>query len=371
MSNWLSRVKAFIGPHPYSPPLIFLFFWAFYFSRYVPLLVTQPMGPDRWITGLIIVGLALIPATTFSALAYLWNRFRPWPANKLGFYLLEIFISTTGLNIAFAEASKVQHFETVKGLIGTTVPPTPGFLLMNFLFAVVLFGALHQIEAKLLKRLASADALVAKLEVESRTLVLAEEELKKQVSQFLHDRVQSDLMVVSMQLKSLASQPAQARQEIIDEAISRLESARVNDLRLAIQSLSPNFELTDLEGAIGRLVDSKFSPTKLAVSVVDSVSKFSAEIKMATYRISEQAVLNAQMHGEAENISVTISETADQEFTLVIQDDGSGASEGAANAGVGTAVIDSWARVLSGTKSISTTASGGYRLEVSFKLPKS
>jgi len=369
MINWLGRVKAFIGPHPYSPPLIFLFFWAFYFSRYVPLLVSQPFGPDRWTTALIILGLALIPASAFSLTAYFWNRFRPWSGNKLSFYLLEIFIATTSFNIIFAELSKTQLFEAVEGLAGTTVQTTPGYIVMNFIFVVGLLGGLHMAQAKLLKRLATADELVAKLEIDSRTLVLAEEELKKQVSQFLHDRVQSDLMVVSMQLKSLASQPAQARQDIIDEAISRLESARVNDLRLAIQSLSPNFDLTELEGAIGRLVDAKYSQTKLSVSVAESVSNFSAEIKMAAYRIAEQAVLNSQMHGEAKNISVTIAEAADQQFTLVIQDDGSGASEGADNAGVGTAVIDSWVRVLDGTRTISTPAAGGYRLEVAFKLP--
>lgn len=366
MTEKLKKFRDFIGPHPYNPGLMFLFFWAFYLSRYLPLMLAQPPGSERWQAGATILLLALIPAFAFSGCALLWNRFRPWPQDKLRFYLLELFLSTTMLNLTFAFVAEHPKFETVEGLRGTTVPPTPIFMFLNFVFTVLLLAALHQTESKIQNRLAKADALAARLEQESRVLILAEEELKNQVSQFLHDRVQSSLMVLAMRLKELDPHSDESSRAEVNRIITELESLRMQDLRLAIESLSPNLEVTSLATAISKLVHGNADRVKLMLSLESTVDGLPNETKMALYKISEQAILNAQLHGQADQINVTGERRSSNFWVWSISDNGEGLVNGTGKPGLGSTLIDSWSRVIGGTKTIDAPSAGGYTIQIAF-----
>jgi two-component sensor histidine kinase len=72
------------------------------------------------------------------------------------------------------------------------------------------------------------------------------------------------------------------------------------------------------------------------------------------------------MHGSAKHIQVNLAESEKGTWLLKISDDGTGSSGKDTQPGLGTAVIDSWTRVIDGTKRIESNSLTGYSLEISF-----
>jgi len=365
VKNSMRAVMKFLGPHPYNPPLMFLFFWAFYFSRYVPLGLAEPPGAGRLRAFVTIVLIAAVPASAFSGVAILWNRFRPWPENKFRYYALEVAISFMFLNLTFTYTTQNPYFDSVGGLRATSASLTPIFLVVTYIFTLLLLAGLHQTESRIRNRLDNADTLVARLERESRVLVLSEVELKDQVSRFLHDRVQSNLMVLSLRLRELTDLSNEDERTEINRIIDDLENLRMQDLRLAIASLSPNLETTDLRSAIKSLLGPSRSGVNVTVVMPPRVDDFANELKMAIYKISEQAILNSRMHGKATHILVEVSESGKDTWNLCVADDGLGKKAELGEPGLGTAIIESWARLIGGNKRITSTEYG-YTLAITF-----
>ena len=366
MKTALSRFLRFLGPHPYNPVAMFGFFWAIYASRLVIIMLAEPVGLPRLRAAGLIAILALFPAGTIAGVAALWDRFRPWPQNNLGFYLLEIFFSIIPVNLAFTYISASPLFASIRGFNLTTAPPHPVFWAFNFVIVVLVLAALNSRESKIRERLAQASDLVATLEKQSRLLVLAESELKTQVSHFLHDRVQASLMVTSMRLGQISQSATETFKDEVENIIQDLETLRMQDLRLAIDSLSPNLEANELPNLIRGLIPKTLATSTLRVEIPEAANNLSTELKLAIFKISEQAVLNSLIHGSAAVIEVTLHQTPEGNWLLVVQDDGEANKDEPSKPGLGTAIIDSWTRIIGGTKRIHAQGGQGYTLEISF-----
>jgi len=87
---------------------------------------------------------------------------------------------------------------------------------------------------------------------------------------------------------------------------------------------------------------------------------------LGTYRIIEQGLLNAFVHGPAKNVFVSVSTDSVGKTQVLISDDGPGSDLDFVDSGVGTAVIDSWVGILNGKKTVDTVPGHGYRLQVVF-----
>ena len=70
-------------------------------------------------------------------------------------------------------------------------------------------------------------------------------------------------------------------------------------------------------------------------------------LRLGVYRIVEQCLLNAAMHGGAQHCDVAISE-GPAGLAVTVVDDGSGLEPGG-TPGFGTTLIDTWCRVLGAT----------------------
>jgi signal transduction histidine kinase len=239
-----------------------------------------------------------------------------------------------------------------------------------FVFTLILtlasLALMHQAERRVLDRLQKANDLVEQLKVDRKELVNLDEAIRRQTSTFLHDRVQSDLMVVGMQLKSIQGTAAHEINEVIDRAISRLENTRSADLKNLIQVLSPNFEALGLKGSIESLIKQYESKMLVLVQVDSASEKLDSRNLLGAYRIIEQSLLNSFVHGPAEKAFVSVSTNASGQTEILISDDGPGADLDFIESGVGTAVIDSWVGILNGKKTIETVPGHGYLLWVVF-----
>jgi signal transduction histidine kinase len=365
MSLKIKRALALIGPYPYNPYLIFLLFFSLQFSRFAPLMLEEPQGLERYKAAFFILLLSIPPALSFASLAYLFARYRFWSGKSQVVYILEV---------AFAQSFQFLYFPLTRPILverfGYDFPPaltlTPGLFIGSIMLSLFALYVMHRAERSITDRLQQANLLVRQLKADREELVNLDEAIRRQTSTFLHDRVQSDLMVVGMKLKSIQDASSAEVNEVIDRAIARLENTRSADLKNLIQVLSPNFEVGGLKGSIDSLI--KQYESNMAISVqVDSASEVLDSLYLlGAYRILEQGLLNSFIHGPAKNVFVSIGTNSGGRTEITVSDDGPGTDLDLIESGVGTAVIDSWVGILGGKKTVETVPGHGYQLRVVF-----
>ncbi len=365
MSLKIKRLLALIGPYPYNPYLIFLLFFSLQFSRFAPLMLEEPQGIARYEAAFFILLLSIPPALSFAILAYLCGRYRFWSSKSLIAYILEV---------AFAQSFQFLYFPITRPILverfDYDFPPaltlTPGLFIGSLVLSLFALYVMHRAERSIANRLQEANRLVKQLKADREELVNLDEAIRRQTSTFLHDRVQSDLMVVGMKLKSIQGASSAEVNEVIDRALARLENTRSADLKNLIQVLSPNFETGGLKGSIESLVVQYESSMAVLIEIDESSEQLDSLFLLGTYRIIEQGLLNSFVHGPAKNAFVSVTTNASSQTEILISDDGPGTDLDFVDSGVGTAVIDSWVGILNGKKTVDTVPGHGYRLQVAF-----
>jgi signal transduction histidine kinase len=363
----IKRILGFFGPYPYNPYLIFLFFFAFFFSRFVNLVADTPAGPERWRAGGVIILIALMPGTFFAVLAVLLQRYRFWSSSNLLLYILEVTAAVGVLElyspIVNSTLNKIFDVHYV-----APISLSKNVFIASIILALTTLALMHKAERRIIERLDKADELVEQLKADREGLVNLDEAVRRQTSRFLHDRVQSDLMVVGMTLKSIQGTASDEINEVIDRAINRLENTRSADLKNTIQVLSPNFEAGGIKSSIETLIKTYDSNMTVLIQVDTASEELNSLNLLGAYRIVEQGLINAFVHGPAKNVFVSINTNEAGKTEILVSDDGPGTDLDFVGSGVGTAVIDSWAGILNGEKTIDTVPGHGYRLEVVFPM---
>ena len=361
----IRNLRTFIGPYPYNPYLIFLFFFAQFFSRFIPVVSFVAPGSERWEAGGLIIVLAAIPGMVFATGAFLLNRYRFWSSKSTFLYILEVafFLSLNDLYLPIINSIIEQQLNLQSNAL---VPLTPAIFIVTLILTLLALALMHQAERKIIDRLSTATVLVKKLETERKELVEYDERLRRQTSQFLHDRVQSDLMVVSMKLKSVSGQSSDEVNDVLDRAILRLEKTRTEDLRSIIQELTPNLEAGSFSSALDVLLEQYREDIEISVLIDEKTESLDPDTKLGIFRIVEQSVLNSLLHGKASRVQLEAKTDNEGTTVLAIADDGAGTSLEKITAGVGTAIIDSWVAILMGVKEIDTMPDHGFRIQVKF-----
>jgi signal transduction histidine kinase len=344
---------------------MFMFFSAIFVSRFSPSIGFVPPGSERWQAGGMIILLSMIPASVFATGAFLLNKYRFWSSTNLIFYILEV---------AFFQYVNLLYLPLINRLIEnqvghrsrTILPLTPKVFAATLLSTLIVLALMHQAEKKIIERLSRATVLVDKLQTEREELVEYDEKLRRQTSQFLHDRVQSDLMVVSMKLKSVLGQSSKEVDEVLDRAILKLEKTRSEDLRNIIQILTPNLEAGNLSSALNVLFEQYQGEVEISLGIDERTESLDSRTKLAIFRIVEQSILNSLLHGKARRVRVEAATDPEGTTSLVIADDGVGTSLESITPGVGSAIIDSWVSILTGVKEIDTMPGHGFRIQITF-----
>jgi signal transduction histidine kinase len=250
--------------------------------------------------------------------------------------------------------------------IETAVTTSINIYLASLAIALTALALMHRAERSISNRSNEADELVSRLESDREELVNSGEELRRQTAQFLHDRVQSDLMVIGMNLKSVSGKSTLEVDEVLDEAGRLLERIRTSDIRNLVQILSPNFEAGGLSDALAQLNSQYLKIMNVTMDVDATEQDLDPKQLLGIFRVVEQALLNSLIHGPTSQVSVTLTNSGTKEIILVIDDNGPGVDLKTINFGVGSAVIDSWVSILKGRKEIISSPGNGYKLEVTF-----
>ena len=365
MKRSLRDTLRLIGPYPYNPKLMFLFFVAFYFSRFVPTILEKSEGRERISMAFVVMILAATPAAFFAGGAFLLQKFRFWSPESLIFYIGEVILVQT---LLFFSAPTITAILNRFFRVNLQFPMVMSFGLAvgSTVLVLVLLAVMHNAERGVVERLRKADELISKLEADRRDLIFSDEELRRQTSQFLHDRVQSDLMVVAMKLKSIENQTTEDVGKVISKSIARLEGIRSSDLRNLVQILTPNFQTGGLAEGISLLRTHYASSFTLNFLLTESIEDLSERYLLGIFRITEQCLLNSLVHGPANAVTVNLDRIDKKRLSLKIGDDGPGTDPAHIASGVGSAIIDSWVSILCGAKTIKTSEGNGFSLEVIF-----
>jgi len=365
MTSKIKRALALLGPYPYNPYLIFLLFMAIMVSRFMPIAYEVPAGPERHAATATLAILSLIPSIFFAGMAWLYSRFRFWSDKSLVFYIAEVTLAASFIFVYFPRVKPFLQ-EKYDYTFRTPATASPAMFVSCVFFFLLSLALIHTAERKILDRLKHADELVEQLKMDREELVNLDEAIRRQTSTFLHDHVQSDLMIVGMKLKSIQGTASDQINEIINSSITRLENSRSGDLKNIIQALSPNFEAGGLESSIQSLIQQYESNMEVSIQIDEGSEQLDSLNLLGAYRIIEQGLLNALVHGPAKNVLVSVSTDLVGKTEIQISDDGPGTDLDFVDSGVGTALIDSWVGILNGKKTVDTVPGHGYRLVVKF-----
>jgi two-component system, NarL family, sensor kinase len=365
MRQRIRKILRLIGPYPYNPYLLFLLFFLIFFSRYIPAIVNTPRGAQRVEAAAIVMVISLIPGLGVSGLAWLLQKYRFWSAQSTFLYILEIvFVQTTLLlYIPLIQPTMNQRFGYAYKI---AISASPNIFLVSLVFVLIMLALVHQAERKIVERLADADLLVDQLKVDRQQLVEADERVRGQTSRFLHDRVQSELMVIGMKLRSISGKADDQVNEVIERAISQLENTRASDLKNLVQVLAPNFELGGLSGALSILFEQYRGSMDASLEIDNATENLKPEPLLGIFRIIEQSLVNSLVHGPAKRVQISVKTSSAGITELIVSDDGPGSSPDVTRSGAGSAIINSWVGILNGRKAINTSPDHGYLLMVVF-----
>ena len=306
---------------------------------------------------------ALLGLSVF-AISRFFNRYRRWDASRHTFYLLEIVVLAAVVTL---ERALLAFTSFPSEHLNELTQPYWQTFLLNVGTILLIGAALNVQQSQLISKLKTAEELAENLRIRQRSLVVSDEEIKEQISQFLHNRIQSDLMVAGLQLKELSEALAENESAKLREILAKLEQLRSLDIRGLSQSLGPNLAHQDLGSSIGVLAAQYAKQMDISLDLnansVENMGLNNGQIQLGIYRIVEQSLLNSLVHGPAGHVFVGLRRIDGKKVELTIADDGPG---GAPNPkpGLGTSIIDAWVDILNGQKTVKTSPGAGYEIKI-------
>jgi len=209
----------------------------------------------------------------------------------------------------------------------------------------------------------TARAALQTVVTQRRLLLESEERVRGQVAAYLHDRVQTDLVTIGLRIRAAVDLEREQMMREIDASLADLERVRAEEVRIASRRLSPHLARVPLDIALRDLAAGYRPGMTINVSVADDAAsrlRSGEAITVATglYRICEQGLLNAAVHGHATECWIQLSLDSQGRFVLGLHDNGVGLPASPAPAGMGTTVISAWTQALDGAWSLESADVG-------------
>lgn len=301
----------------------------------------------------LVVGNALIASVAIGVVLWLFSRVLradPEGSPSRGAYLLAVITAS-------AVGGLVRLFVLSPILVASPSMAASGFFpntVRTFVTITVVQSVAGLLTRRYVRQAAMATAALEIVVQQQRLVVEADERARRNVAEFLHDRVQADLLVVAMELRAATEGVDPAVSERLERSIAELERIRSTEVRSASRRLSPAFGSVGLDTALDDLADS-WSPALTVRISFDSPARdllvqgtVPRDLLVAVYRVTEQAILNAAAHGRASRTSVSLTMPTPSTLALVVSDDGRGLPPGDIARGAGSAIMDAWCAVAQG-----------------------
>jgi CheY-like chemotaxis protein len=219
---------------------------------------------------------------------------------------------------------------------------------------------------------------VDELERSRRLIASAEERLRQQIAELLHSRVQNRLLLAWHRLQDacdrLADDPARAR-ALLAEVAQQVDEVREHDVRQVSHLLHPSIIQVGLVPALERLAEDFLPQFRIDLQVDDPVADLDdpehnhlpEPVRLAAYRVVEEAFGNAARHARARQVDVALS-LRTQQLAIRVRDDGQGFDPAAVRAGLGLSSIAARVGAVGGTWAVTSAPGQGAALEALLPL---
>ena len=207
-------------------------------------------------------------------------------------------------------------------------------------------------------------------------MVVAAEAIRREIAQNIHGSIQTKLIVLVHRLRELAGAapkgPAADElndlQKVVSELIEREISAISRQLYPSILRRGLVPALQSLGDQFLPAVDVETDLDEQLIRLERSNSRLiPEEVRLAAYRIAENALNNVLKHAEARKVSVVLEMRPEQWLHLSVHDDGRGFDVNGSSSGQGLGTMRDYAEVAGGACVITSAAGEG--TEVSADLP--
>jgi glucose-6-phosphate-specific signal transduction histidine kinase len=259
-------------------------------------------------------------------------------------------------------------FPAIHSSFTAFLSPVP---LIRFMFTLLCINAFIGLSrARLSQALEQKEEALRVQEEQSTLLLEYDETTRTQLSEFLHDRVQSSLVTACLELQNIKSKVDSETGKSISRIIDSLENLRAVDVRNAAQTLSPAVGNADISTSIMVMTHNYAPAVSVKLAIAPEIELLqgdqSRELFLGMYRIIEQSFLNSLIHGKATAFEVRIYQT-ESAIHLATLNNGEKIPV-VINQGLGSAIINSWVRTLNGTWSFSNNNEG--QAELIVRLPR-
>lgn len=358
----------YLGPWPLSPAAVAVLLWMSTAAYEIARLSASAPSLSLLTYGPVLVK-AIPAALAAGGVLWLFSRLKPPVYDRPVIYWLAI-MSTVATLVSVRYAMGLlpsEAFQTPGAVIGTALART-------FFTVVVIQSVIGVTSRRLAIQAERTRAALLQARDQQEQMVEADERVRAQVSSLLHDRVQAGLIASCLELLDTADRADPAIRDEIAEIVHRLEELRDLDVRRAARALSPDLSDTDLLISLDTLgfqyAPSMLVTNRVAGDIVADATKPDTNVLLGCYRIVEQALLNAAVHGRARHCHVDVSMSGG-ELVATVDDDGGGMPTPPGLSGLGSALTTTWVRILGGQWSREPSAMGGVRVRAVLPAPRS
>lgn len=225
----------------------------------------------------------------------------------------------------------------------------------SILFYITIHVSLGVANAKLTEQVKIAQAANEALELQRGRLISAGEDVRRQIADFLHDRLQSDLVLLGMQMQRSIEKLNPEDKSVALAYIDEIERIRQFDVRSVSRQLAPELDGPSLRPPLEELLGRYEKAFKCNLDLRET-GNLAKQIKLACYRIVEQALLNAAKHASAKQVWVRVQER-EHEVEISIENDGAPLPE-KLTPGAGFAIFDDWSKQHGGSWNITNDSTG-------------
>lgn len=323
----------YVGPWPLRPGAMFFIIMV--------LSISTTVSSIR-VSNIAQYGLAaILVSATAAGTLWLFQRFTPiWSQRTLGYIVAVATATAVGTTFRGITDTWVL-FESVSLIANIVLVWFRGLIL-----AIISLAILGVSSRRLQRQVQRTEQALSIVREQADELLRADELVRQQVASLLHDRVQAGLIAVCLHLQDIGARVPDAERQSIREIVDSLERIRSLDVRRAVRSLSPNLAEVDFESALRELAEF-YEPTITTDINLDMSESSAFDIRLGTYRIIEQALLNAAGHGGAHRCVIDVRET-DGQLHLDVYNDGNPLPTDV-SPGFGSTLTSTWCRTLGGT----------------------
>lgn len=209
-------------------------------------------------------------------------------------------------------------------------------------------------------------------------LIEAEEAIRRDVAELLHGRVQTRLLLawhrLGMAERILSTNPEGAV-GLIRKAREEIDAVREQDIRGVSHLLHPSIIRVGLLPAVYSLIGGLANDIEVDLCVDDALvdlddpvkNRIPESVRLALYRVLEEALQNALRHGQASAVVIELRLVSGS-IELKVNDNGRGFDAAQSESGLGLSLISARVNQVGGTWSMDSQIGGGTKLLVRLPL---